>query len=126
MFPPFFLPLPKAGKNLSLSGGKNSPGMIGHGEKTFLLPFLEVYVCLAIPAQVVELLPQDMARVRVGESSTYLTASTMLLPEPAEKGDFLIVHAGFALHKVDPVEARESLAALREIAEAIDGQPANF
>lgn len=83
-------------------------------------------MCLAIPAQVVELEPADMARVRIGESSTFLSASTMLLPEPAQPGDFVIVHAGFILHKLSPEEAQQSLAALREIAEAACGVPANF
>jgi hydrogenase expression/formation protein HypC len=36
------------------------------------------------------------------------------------------VHAGFAMHKLEPAEAMDSLAALREMAEAIDGNPANF
>lgn len=42
-------------------------------------------MCLAIPAQVVELQEQGMARVRVGESQTYLTASMLLLPEPPKE-----------------------------------------
>ena len=83
-------------------------------------------MCLAIPARIVELLDNDMARVRVGESSTFLTASTMLLPEPPATGDYVIVHAGFALHKLDPDDAEQSLAALREIAEAACGISANF
>lgn len=83
-------------------------------------------MCLAIPAQIVEIEPSDMARVRIGESSTFISASTMLLPDPPEVGDYVIVHAGFALHKLDPKEAEESLAALREIAEAACGVPANF
>lgn len=83
-------------------------------------------MCLAIPARIIELEPSDMARVRIGESSTFLSASTMLLPEPPQVGDYVIVHAGFALHKLDPAEAEESLAALREIAEAACGVPANF
>lgn len=83
-------------------------------------------MCLAIPARIVELLDNDMARVRVGESSTFLTASTMLLPEAPETGDYVIVHAGFALHKLDPDDAEQSLAALREIAEAACGVSANF
>lgn len=83
-------------------------------------------MCLAIPARIVELLDNDMARVRVGESSTFLTASIMLLPEAPETGDYVIVHAGFALHKLDPDDAEQSLAALREIAEAACGVSANF
>lgn len=83
-------------------------------------------MCLAIPARIVALEPSDMARVRIGESSTFLSASTLLLPEPPEVGDYVIVHAGFAMHKLSPEEARDSLDALREIAEAACGAPANF
>ena len=83
-------------------------------------------MCLAIPAQVVELQEQGMARVRVGESQTYLTASMLLLPEPPKVGDYVIVHAGFALHSLTPEQAQESLAALREVAEAIEGQKPLF
>ncbi len=77
-------------------------------------------MCLAIPAQVVEKLENTMLKVRVGNGPTLLTASGMLLPEPAEVGDYLIVHAGFAMKKLDPVEAQESLAAIREFATALD------
>ena len=77
-------------------------------------------MCLAIPAQIVELEPSDMARVRVGESSTFLTASTMLLPEPPKVGDYVIVHAGFALHTLTKQEAQDSLAAFRELAQALE------
>ncbi|MBD5607791.1 MAG: HypC/HybG/HupF family hydrogenase formation chaperone [Desulfovibrio sp.] len=83
-------------------------------------------MCLAIPARIIELLPSDMAKVRIGESSTILSASTMLLPEPPKVGDYAIVHAGFILHKLSPQEAEDSLAALREIAEAACGTSANF
>lgn len=67
-----------------------------------------------------------MARVRVGESQTFLTASVMLLPEPPAIGDYVIVHAGFALHTLTPQEAEESLSALRELAQAMEGTPAPF
>lgn len=83
-------------------------------------------MCLAIPAQITELLPSEMARVRIGESGACLSASTMLLPEPPNVGDYVIVHAGFILHVLPPEQAKESLAALREIAEAACGEPANF
>lgn len=83
-------------------------------------------MCLAIPARIVALEASDMARVQIGESSTFLSASTMLLPEPPEPGDYVIVHAGFILHKLTPAEAEDSLAALRELAEAACGIPANF
>lgn len=84
-------------------------------------------MCLAIPAQIVELSPNDMARARVGESQTYLTTSLMLLPEPAQVGDYVIVHAGFAMHKLRKEDAEETLKLLREMAETLEGgQPAGF
>jgi len=69
-------------------------------------------VCLAIPAEIVQI-EDEMAVVRVGD--TFRKASLMLLPE-VSLGDYVIVHAGFALHRVDPEEARESLRLLRELA----------
>lgn len=49
----------------------------------------------------------------------------MLLPDGAQLGDYVIVHAGFALHKVDPEEARESLRLLQELAALVDEEPVN-
>ena len=71
-------------------------------------------MCLAIPAEIIQISDDMMATVRVGEALR--KASLLLLPEPAQLGDYVIVHAGFALHKVDPLEAQESLRLLREMA----------
>lgn len=70
-------------------------------------------MCLAIPAEIMEVEEDDMATVKVGEALR--KASLMLLPDKPEVGDYVIVHAGFALHKVDPEEARESLRLIREM-----------
>lgn len=70
-------------------------------------------MCLAIPGEVVEI-NDNVATVRIGEALR--KASLMLLPEGAELGDYVIVHAGFALNKLDPDEARESLRLLNELA----------
>ncbi len=83
-------------------------------------------MCLAVPAQIVELLENGMVKARVGESETYLTTSTMLLPEEAAVGDYIIVHAGFALHKIREEEALETLRLYREIIHTVDGDKANF
>ena len=72
-------------------------------------------MCLAVPAQIVELLENNMAKVRIGESETYLTTSTILLPEEACVNDYVIMHAGFALHKVREEDAKETLRLYREI-----------
>jgi len=40
---------------------------------------------------------------------------SLLLLEDAKIGDYVIVHAGFAIHKIDEAEAKESLKVLREL-----------
>jgi len=77
-------------------------------------------MCLAIPAEIIKI-EEEMATVRVGEALR--KASLMLLPEQAQVGDYVILHAGFALHKVDPEEAQESLRLLREMASYADEDP---
>lgn len=83
-------------------------------------------MCLAIPARIESFPAESMARVRVGESETFLDVCTMLLSREPAVGDYVIVHAGFALHSLTPGQAAESLELLREMAEGIDGQPASF
>lgn len=73
-------------------------------------------MCLAIPAEIVEI-DGEMATVKVGEAMR--KASLMLLPEAGQIGDYVIVHAGFALHKVDPKEAQESIRLLRDLASMV-------
>lgn len=77
-------------------------------------------MCLAIPAEIIKI-EEEMATVRVGEALR--KASLMLLPEEAQLGDYVIIHAGFALHKVDPEEAQESLRLLREMASHAEEDP---
>ena len=72
-------------------------------------------MCLAVPMKVSEVSPDGIARCQVGEGETYVTASVALLPEPPEPGEYIIVHAGFALRKLDPADAEETLKLLREI-----------
>lgn len=82
-------------------------------------------MCLAIPVRVTECGADGKARVRVGQGETYMDISTLLLPEAPRVGDYVIVHAGFALRLLDPVEAEESLRLFREIA-VQDGMVPNF
>ncbi len=42
-------------------------------------------------------------------------ASLMILDDPVEVGDFVIVHAGFAISRLDEEEARETLRLMREM-----------
>jgi len=75
-------------------------------------------MCLAIPIRVEELLPDDMARVTLGGVSKIVSIA---LVEDVEVGDYLLIHVGYALARLDPDEADRTLAAMREA--AIPGLP---
>jgi hydrogenase expression/formation protein HypC len=70
-------------------------------------------VCLAIPAQI-RAINGPHAEVEVGGVSR--TISLWLTPE-AQVGDYVYVHAGYAISVVDEAEALESLRLLRDLAE---------
>ena len=72
-------------------------------------------MCLAVPMKVSEVSADGMAHCQVGEGQTFVTASVALLPEPPEPGEYVIVHAGFALRKLEPADAEETLSLLREV-----------
>lgn len=66
-------------------------------------------MCLAIPVQVTEILPLEMARVSLDGVSKII--STALI-EDVQIGDYLVLHVGYALAKIDPEEAERTLALL--------------
>jgi len=73
-------------------------------------------MCLAIPAKIVNIEDGmgtvDMAGVQKKVS--------LILLEEAQVGDYIIVHAGFGIHKIDEEVAMESLRILREAAHLLD------
>jgi hydrogenase expression/formation protein HypC len=71
-------------------------------------------MCLAIPARVVQI-EEGLGMVELG--GVVREASFMLLPD-AQLGDYVLLHAGYALQKVDEAEAEETLRLLAEMAEA--------
>ena len=68
-------------------------------------------MCLAFPAQIVELLPAEQAVVDL--DGVRKTVSVLLLEDVAV-GEFVMVHVGFALAKVDAEEAAQTLALMKE------------
>ena len=68
-------------------------------------------MCLALPARVVELLEDDMAVVAF---DTVRKRISLALVEDVAIGDFVLVHVGYALHKVSPEEAERTLAMMAE------------
>lgn len=69
-------------------------------------------MCLAIPSLVVELLPNEMARIELDGMRKEISLS---LVENVQVGDYVIVHVGYALQKLDPHEAAETLALFAEL-----------
>ena len=72
-------------------------------------------MCLAIPGKVVEVFSQEgmqMARVQFGGITR--EASLDYVPETCV-GDYVLVHVGFAISRVDEEEARRTYEALAEI-----------
>jgi hydrogenase expression/formation protein HypC len=68
-------------------------------------------MCLAIPALVTELLPGGEAKVSL--DGVTKVVSTMLVPTVAV-GDYVVLHVGFALQKINAKDAESTLAMMRE------------
>ncbi|MFH1058176.1 MAG: HypC/HybG/HupF family hydrogenase formation chaperone [Pseudomonadota bacterium] len=60
-----------------------------------------------------------MAKIEVG--GVLRMVSLMLVPD-LQPGDYVITHAGFALHKVEEEDAQASIALLRELVEKVSEQ----
>ncbi|WP_374319315.1 HypC/HybG/HupF family hydrogenase formation chaperone [Aquabacterium sp.] len=69
-------------------------------------------MCLAIPAQVVELREADQAVVDLAGVRKEIS---LALVEDVAVGDYVIVHVGYALNKLDPDEAARTLQLFAEI-----------
>ncbi|MFZ1964090.1 MAG: HypC/HybG/HupF family hydrogenase formation chaperone [Roseiarcus sp.] len=66
-------------------------------------------MCLAIPVQVSEILPDEMAKVSL--DGVVKIVSTALV-EDLRVGDYVVLHVGYALAKIDPEEAERTLEML--------------
>jgi hydrogenase expression/formation protein HypC len=69
-------------------------------------------MCLAIPAQIKELLEDEVAVVEI--SGVTRKVQVNLIDSP-KVGEYVVVHAGFALSKLDEDEAAKTLELLREV-----------
>jgi len=72
-------------------------------------------MCLAIPARVVELLGDDKATVDLGGVRKDIS---LALVDDVDIGDYVILHVGYALNKLDPEEAERTLALFAEMGAA--------
>jgi len=69
-------------------------------------------MCLAIPALIKEK-DGTMAKADVGGSIREICLD--IIDRPAEVGDYVLVHAGFAIHKLEEKEALETLELMRKV-----------
>lgn len=69
-------------------------------------------MCLGVPMRIVEI-NDEMALAEI--DGVRREASLMMLGEPVVVGDYVIVHAGFAISRIEPAEAEETLRLMREV-----------
>ncbi len=73
-------------------------------------------MCLAIPLRLISLNGTDA----VGEVGGVQREVSIMMTPDAKVGDYVIVHAGFALQILDQNEAEENLEILRQIGESVE------
>ena len=73
-------------------------------------------MCLAIPSKIITI-ENSMAVIDVDGVKR---EASLLLLDDAGVGDYVIVHAGFAIHKIDEAAAMETLKLLKEAAAFVE------
>lgn len=71
-------------------------------------------MCLAVPGKILEI--RDDAQASVDMMGVTRSVSLRLTPD-AQVGDFVLVHAGFAIEVIDAEQARETIDILRDLEE---------
>ena len=77
-------------------------------------------MCLAVPGKIESISGEDLGRVaRVSFSGVKRDISLAYVPE-AQVGDYVLVHVGFAISRVDPAEADQVFEYLRQLDESAE------
>ena len=80
-------------------------------------------MCLGIPGQVVEFLDGGRQLAKVEVSGVRRTVNVTLLgdgPDAVKVDDWVLIHVGFAMSKIDEHQARETLAFLERLGEVYE------
>jgi hydrogenase expression/formation protein HypC len=84
-------------------------------------------MCLGIPGQVVEFVSSHEHLARVDVSGVTRVINIGLLEgEPLATGDWVLIHVGFAMSKIDEEEANLALASLKLMGQAYDDELTAF
>lgn len=70
-------------------------------------------MCLSVPSKVVEIHAGEMATVDT--MGVQRQVSLALMPEAVQLGDYVLIHVGFAMNKIDEADAMESLSLYQEM-----------
>lgn len=79
-------------------------------------------MCLSVPSKVVKIDENNMATVEAMGVTREVTLD--LMPEEVEVGDYILIHVGFAMGKIDEKSALESLKTYEEMIQAMDAEDA--
>ena len=75
-------------------------------------------MCLGIPGRIIDIVDDANSIAKVDVSGVKRNVSIALVrPEGIEPGDWVLIHVGFAMSKIDENEARETLQALQLMGE---------
>jgi hydrogenase expression/formation protein HypC len=74
-------------------------------------------MCLAIPHQVVELLDEDQCLIRLGDTTQRCFVGLL---DDLAVGDWVVVHAGFAIDRITEADAQENLRLIQRYLEPVD------
>ena len=78
-------------------------------------------MCLGIPGQIVEFVHETNHIAKVDVNGVRRNVNVgLVLPDGLTLGDWVLVHVGFAMSKIDEEEAQETLQMLRQLGEAYD------
>jgi hydrogenase expression/formation protein HypC len=77
-------------------------------------------MCLSIPSKVVKISDDNIATVDT--MGVMRDVSLDLMPDPVEIGEYVLIHVGYAMNKIDEEDALESLKVYREILELMDAE----
>lgn len=71
-------------------------------------------MCLGIPGRIIDIVDDANSIAKVDVSGVKRNVSVALVrPEGIEPGDWVLIHVGFAMSKIDEAEARETMKALQ-------------
>uniref|UniRef100_A0A7C4EM49 HypC/HybG/HupF family hydrogenase formation chaperone n=1 Tax=Thermodesulfovibrio aggregans TaxID=86166 RepID=A0A7C4EM49_9BACT len=76
-------------------------------------------MCLAVPSKIIEI---DGYNATVDVMGLRKKISLMLLPDEPKIGDYVLVHAGFAINKIESSEAEQALKLYEEIIKEMEAE----